>query len=154
MPESTGVLGDGSHHAGKGNMALVRRAIRHNWPVSAAIKQRIVDQMETIATAGESERDRIAAAKVLVAADGKNLDRAKILLGIDDGPEINVQVNNVVTVAAIAERDDAELERFIHATAGVGGNGKAATNGHTVPGGVLSALANGTAVPVSTNGKH
>ena len=63
MPESTGVLGDGSHHAGKGNMALVRRAIRHNWPVSAAIKQKIVDQMETIATAGESERDRIAAAK-------------------------------------------------------------------------------------------
>ena len=104
MPESTGVLGDGSHHAGKGNMALVRRAIRHNWPVSAAIKQKIVDQMETIATAGESERDRIAAAKVLVAADGKNLDRAKILLGIDDGPaQINVAVGVNVQVK---ESDD------------------------------------------------
>lgn len=68
--------------------------------------------------------------------------------------QVNVQVNNVVQVAAIADRDEAELERFIHATSGAGGIGTAETNGHTLPGGVLSALANSKAVPVSANGKH
>ena len=69
---SGGILGDGATHAGKYNMAIVRRAIKGGWPISDEIRQLVTNQMALIVGKSETERDRVAAAKVLVAADSIN----------------------------------------------------------------------------------
>ena len=90
--EPLGVLGDGALHPGKYNMALVRRAIREDWPIPADVRKKLVDQMAAVVTSeiivvytddGEDReeaidsaiRNKIAAAKVLVAADMVNAKR-------------------------------------------------------------------------------
>ena len=95
--ESQGVLGDGALHAGKGNMALVRRAVRNRWPVGSKLKRAVVRQMAKIATSGEvSERDRIAASKVLVAADALNARREQAEAPQPPGGGVTVNVGVAV----------------------------------------------------------
>lgn len=74
-PNTQGVLGDGALQAGKYNMAIARRAIRNDWPISEEVRKLVADQMASIIGNGRTERDRIAAAKVLVAADSVNQRR-------------------------------------------------------------------------------
>ena len=69
---SGGILGDGETHAGKYNMAIVRRAINGGWPISDEIRELVVRQMGIIVSQSDNERNRVAAAKTLVAADGIN----------------------------------------------------------------------------------
>ncbi len=102
----------------------------------------------------KSDRSRASSSRELRGYVAQILDAERDDQSPASNIQVNVGVNNTIQVAAIAERADDELEQFIHATAGVGGAGKAETNGHTLSNGVLSALANGKAVPVSTNGKH
>lgn len=71
----SGILGDGELHPGKYNMALVRRAIKNNWPLSPEIRQLVVSQMALVVGKSEDERNKIGAAKVLVAADNVNAKR-------------------------------------------------------------------------------
>lgn len=70
-----GILGDGSLHPGKYNMALARRAIKAGWPISDEVKKLVVDQMAEVVGSSDDERNRIGAARVLVAADGVNARR-------------------------------------------------------------------------------
>lgn len=73
---AAGVLGDGELRAGKHNMALVRRAINEGWPIPEDVRQRLIEQMAKIIDAKKSQmRNRISAAKVLVAADAINAKR-------------------------------------------------------------------------------
>lgn len=91
-PEPKGVLGDGAMRPGKYNMALVRRAIREDWPIPPDIRKAIVEQMAAVVTSeirivytdkdediedavDAAVRNKIAAAKVLVAADSVNAKR-------------------------------------------------------------------------------
>lgn len=73
--EPKGVLGDGALRPGKYNMALVRRAIRNGYPIKKETRQKLIEQMETVMECGESDRDKIAAARVIVAADSVNVKR-------------------------------------------------------------------------------
>lgn len=66
-------LGDGETHAGKANMRLIRRAIKNRWPIPEELRAKVVEQMGLIVEMGDSDRDKVAAAKVLVAADSLNL---------------------------------------------------------------------------------
>lgn len=75
---SGGPFGDGGLHAGKYNMALIRRAIRAGWPISDRMKKLICDQMVKIVGKGRIIRNQIAAARVLVAADNVNVRREAV----------------------------------------------------------------------------
>jgi hypothetical protein len=72
---SAGVLGDGALHAGKYNMALARRAIREDWPIPSDLRAMLIRQMGRIVKGNPDARNKIAAAKVLVAADAVNQRR-------------------------------------------------------------------------------
>lgn len=73
--DSPGVLGDGGLHPGKYNMALVRSAIRKGYPIPEELKKKLIDQMELVMGAAEEPRDKIGAAKVIIAADMVNVRR-------------------------------------------------------------------------------
>jgi hypothetical protein len=90
--EPQGVLGDGALRPGKYNMALVRRAIREDWPIPNDLRRALVEQMGAVLTSqievvyamdeedreeviDSAVRNKIAAAKVLIAADSVNAKR-------------------------------------------------------------------------------
>lgn len=73
--ESSGVLGDGALHPGKYNMALVRSAIRKGYPIPDELKKKLIDQMDLVLGDAEDARDKIGAAKVIIAADMVNVRR-------------------------------------------------------------------------------
>lgn len=83
------VFGDGGLHAGKGNMALLRRAYRERWPMTDERRAMLLDQMFGIVEKSPKDRDKIAAAKVIVTADAINVNQQKI----DTPKESNVNVN-------------------------------------------------------------
>lgn len=70
-----GVLGDGALHPGKYNMALVRRAIRNDYPISPEIRKALVEQMHLVMECSDDQRNQIGAAKVLIFADAINAKR-------------------------------------------------------------------------------
>lgn len=54
------------------DVVMIRRAARERWEIPAAIRAKLPQVMGAIMQGSESERDRIAAARVLVAADAVN----------------------------------------------------------------------------------
>jgi len=82
------MFGDGALHAGKGNMALARRAFRERWPMTDERRAMLLDQMFRIVEGGPDPRNRIAAAKVIVQADAINVNQQKI----DTPKESNVNL--------------------------------------------------------------
>lgn len=78
------------------DMRLLRRAIREDWPITPEIRRLIVNQMALTAGRSEDERNRIAAAKVLVAADSINARREATDMQAEKLPPavaVGVQVN-------------------------------------------------------------
>jgi len=60
-------------------MALVRRAIRNDWPIPDELRQLVATQMaEVLKGANASSRAKIAASKVVLAADQVNVRREAI----------------------------------------------------------------------------
>lgn len=57
------------------DMRLLRRAIKEGWPISPEIRQLVVSQMALVVGRSEEERSKVAAARVLVAADAINAKR-------------------------------------------------------------------------------
>ena len=72
---STGIFGDGEARAGRNNMQLALKAIRENWPISNQIRQMVINQMALVVGKSTDDRSKIAACKVLVAADLCNAKR-------------------------------------------------------------------------------
>ena len=135
-----GVLGDGLLHAGKGNMALVRFAIRAGWPISDEIRQQVVDQMALIVGQSEDERNRIAASKVLVAADSVNARREATQV-VEDNPagnvnvKVNVDTRPPIDLSKLTDAQLAALEALLEAEQrpalpSVNGKHEPGTNGH------------------------
>ena len=133
-----GVLGDGALHAGKYNMALVRRAIKKQWPIDRKRRQAIVDQMALIVDQGEEARDKIAAAKVLVSADAVNAKRESMVLGthlfkpteLHQHVHVELPAYEHRTVAArILARIEQRRAGESEAGNGTSGNGDAGGNG-------------------------
>lgn len=56
------------------DLRLVRKALRHNWPISDDLRARLVNRMDDL-LGSEDERNAIAAAKTLVMADAINAKR-------------------------------------------------------------------------------
>lgn len=78
------------------DLRLVRRAIVNGWNVPAEIKQAVVDEVSLIAMASPDDRNKIAAARVLIAADGADL-RLQMAAEKPEpaSPSVQVQVNVV-----------------------------------------------------------
>lgn len=79
-PPPPPTIGDGALHPGRYNMAVVRKAIKENYPITDAIRQLVTSQMALVVGRSQSEKSRIAAAKVLVTADAQNVKRAELAL--------------------------------------------------------------------------
>ncbi len=91
-PVERGVLGDGLTRAGRGNLRLIERAIREDWPISKNIRHKLTFQMGEILDS-PSERNKVAAARVLIAADSVNAKREAIDVAASRTPQaINLNV--------------------------------------------------------------
>lgn len=99
VAKQDGILGDGELKAGKYNMRLVNRAIRNGWNVPQEVKARVVKQMSKIVSQSEEERNKIAAAKVLVSADSVDVAREKM-----EQPQAGTTVNVAVGVSVSGVR--------------------------------------------------
>ena len=61
-----------------GDLALIRTAIRNEYPITDDVRKLIVNQMALIVGRDDSAKMRVAAARVLVAADSVNVKREAI----------------------------------------------------------------------------
>lgn len=106
-------LGDGALHPGRYNMAVVRKAIREGYPITEGIRQLVTSQMALVVGRSESEKNRIAAAKVLVTADAQNVKRAELALRTES-LELDIELGNRkstvnVNITLEATQQQAEL---------------------------------------------
>jgi hypothetical protein len=69
-PVSTG---ETEIQATRGDMALVKYAVRQRWPISDEVRKDLVSQMSSVMKNSQNDRDRVAAAKVIALADDINL---------------------------------------------------------------------------------
>lgn len=106
-------IGDGALHPGRYNMAVVRKAIREGYPITDAIRQLVINQMALVVGRSDSEKNRIAASKVIVTADDQNKKRAELALraevfetDVDNGTNRST-VN--VNITLEASKQQAEL---------------------------------------------
>lgn len=129
-PSPPGVLGDGALQPGKYNLALVRRAIREDWPIPAETRKLLVDQLAKVIGESKKERNKIAASRVLVAADSVNVKRESNDLREDQGmasdensPTVHIHVGEQRVVAI----NDPEYLEYCRRSCGVGSG---ASNGY------------------------
>lgn len=73
--EAQGGRGEPALTPTRNTAALVRRAIREDWPIKPHVREAVMNQMAIIALNGATHRDKVAAAKTLVAADAVNAKR-------------------------------------------------------------------------------
>lgn len=100
------------------DLRLYRAAVR--WNVSAELRARILATMgEIIGGKGSlgipsNDRERIAAARVVVAADGVDVRREGVEQAKKPGPTLNIQVNNFgsMTLAQLDKLSTDELLRI------------------------------------------
>ena len=87
----------------RSDMQLMKRAMVQRWPVSDAVKTDVVEKLQAILKdGGASERDRIRAAEVLMAAEKQNQQDE---IGPKKELHGHIHINGPGTgVAAIAER--------------------------------------------------
>lgn len=86
-----GILGDGALRPGKGNLALVRRAIRNRWPVPKELRESLIAQCQAVMEQSYKPADIIAAAKTILEADKINVAATK--LDEQHHGQTNIQVN-------------------------------------------------------------
>ncbi len=77
---------------------MIERAIRNDWPIPASTRLLIANRMSDIVGTSPEERNQIAAARVLIAADGVNVRREALDLKETQGPGGGVNVNVGVQV--------------------------------------------------------
>lgn len=77
---------------------LIEMAIRKRWEISDEIKRDTIDTAAAILQTGEKDRDRLAAARILIAAEKQNQD--------DEHKQSDIQRDNArrSRLAAIAAR--------------------------------------------------
>jgi nicotinate-nucleotide pyrophosphorylase len=81
----------------KEHMAMMRRAVRQGWPISDEMRRLIMNQMALIVGRSEKDRDRVAAAKVIVSADSVNVRREQMdqLDALRSGAPQTVDLDNM-----------------------------------------------------------
>lgn len=138
---------------------LLAKAVKYNWEIPEAVFQAAPAAMATImAKTSNSNRDRIAATRALATMHEQNLAQEQREAPKPEPTANTVNVNVGVGVNVIspvlADKDDAELERFLIETGSTGGVGSPPTSSDPISNGFVPALTNGKAVPFSANGKH
>ena len=76
MTRYSGITGSGEE-VSKAEMIQIKRALKHRWPIPDEVRERLGEQLGVLASRSDSERNRIAAAKVLADLDRLNLDAQK-----------------------------------------------------------------------------
>ena len=66
---------DTDPHRVRGSIALIRRAIRNDYPIDAETRASLIREMRDIMETNEDERARIGAAATIIAADNANIKR-------------------------------------------------------------------------------
>lgn len=80
---------------------MVERAIKGRWPIPDEMREKVPEALSKVITSpGSSQRNKIAAARALLAADSLNMEQEKRDAG---GENINVNVNDTRSPAS---RDD------------------------------------------------
>jgi hypothetical protein len=94
------------------DMALAARAERERWPLTPETRRTIHDKMLAIVQGEGSERARVAAAKVLVAADAINTRREGLASGKPES-QSTTNISNTLIIQAIdaAEQDIKRLRQ-------------------------------------------
>ncbi|HYE79130.1 MAG TPA: hypothetical protein VEI97_14200, partial [bacterium] len=122
-----GPLGDGALQAGKYNMRLMRRAIKGGWNIPDETKQAVAEQMKLVVECGRTERDQIAAAKVLLEAD--KLDQEFQLTQEDrEAPATLTPMQQQVNVAVVGAVEGGDMGQATVSAPSVVVNGTANIN--------------------------
>jgi len=142
-PGGQGVLVD-AHHS-RGDMVLVRRAIREEWKISKTRRAEIISRLMGIVKGSDDERNIIGASKAVLTADAINAKREATEAALENaakqqGQPINVAVGVTVQQIMQAERERTgflEYESIRLASGGHapdaparGSNGHGGANGH------------------------
>lgn len=80
-PESGGSGGESGHAR---DDRLLARAIREGWPITPNIQHNILKHMCRIVERSKKPREKISAARAVLAADALNLERARLALAAGD----------------------------------------------------------------------
>lgn len=81
---------------------MIRRAIRNKWPVRQDVKQLVIDRMAEIVRDSEQERNKIAAASVIVSADNVNARRETAPV---NNAKINIAINSYKVYSGFSPDD-------------------------------------------------
>jgi hypothetical protein len=92
---------------------MIRQAARSRWPVTDAMKEKVLETMTQIMDKAEEPRDKIAAARLIMDAD--RLSLAEQTAQQKDGNTSPVQINIANAMPAMARLSDADLENEIRA---------------------------------------
>lgn len=95
------------------DIAMIRQAARSRWPVTDAMKEKVLETMTQIMDKAEEPRDKIAAARLIMDAD--RLSLAEQTAQQKDGNTSPVQINIANAMPAMARLSDADLENEIRA---------------------------------------
>lgn len=102
-----GVLGGGPS---KYNLRMAATALANDYPITPEIRQLIVEQATMIASTANSKRTRLAAAKVLLAADNTNIKRQ--LLAVEERKAEVTAATAMVDISQVLE--DVRKQREIN----------------------------------------
>lgn len=106
---------------GRKDVALLRSAIRQRWQIPEHVKEDVIDTMATILRTANSDRDRINAARLLLAADKLNLTEEQGVTG--DGSPASMTV--LITPEAAKGMTQAELDAKLAELDAAAGGGMA-----------------------------
>lgn len=79
---------------------MVRKSITGGWNVPANLKRLVLDEMRMVLLGSEEERNKIAAARVLIAADTADL-KAEAIDKPNASNPVNVQVNVKIPITRV-----------------------------------------------------
>jgi hypothetical protein len=123
----TGPLGDGGLHPGKYNMKMAAKAIKEGWPITPAMKQLLINQMILVVGKSPNNRDKTAAARVIISADAINARREQTAQEAETGGNtfnLNVaKVENPVVSLRQELLNDPEYLEFLRSRSEDGESG-------------------------------
>lgn len=126
--------GQGADLPSRGELVLAGRAIRQRWPITDNLRELLTMQMEQVLLVSDHERNRIAAAKVLLEADKINMEQEKRDQGITDKIEVSGSLSH--DVSATHEHrfaiDPIAFAAFV-ADVEAAGSGSLSPDGHLQP---------------------
>lgn len=105
-------IGGEGERVSRTNVNMIRRAIRNDWPITPELREKVVTQMARIVDNGDYDRDRIAASKVLMAADSINAKRESMDLAAEKTVDPSVQVNVGVSIQSALQSIDGKEPEY------------------------------------------